>query len=242
MDGSVSATMRPCGDSALTVEFENEISLGTNMKVQALAGRLEKENKRGVGELIPAYRSLFIEYDPLALTYGEMKDWVGAHLEGLDATSKGPRAVTEIPVLYAGEDLEEISAIEGKPVDEIIRIHSGSDYFVYMLGFSPGHPYTARFENPFSFGRRATPRVEIPAGSVVVQLGMSNIIPFDQPCGWNIIGRTPVRVCDFSRERPFLLRSGQWVRYVPVDPEEFRRIRELDARGGYICKEYLLGP
>lgn len=72
----------------------------------------------------------------------------------------------------------------------------------------PGHPYTARFEHPFSFKRRETPRVRIPGGSIVVQLGLSDIIPFDQPCGWNIIGSTPLLACDYRKENPFLLKAG----------------------------------
>ena len=148
---------------------------------------------------------------------------------------------TWIPVLYEGEyalDLEEIARIEGKTEEEIIRIHSQSDYYVYMLGFAPGHPYTARFENPFSFKRRETPRVRIPGGSIVVQLGLSDIIPFDQPCGWNIIGTTPILACDYRKKNPFLLKAGQWIRHVPVDKAEFMDIKRQVELGCYQPKTY----
>ena len=125
-----------------------------------------------------------------------------------------------------------------KTPEEIIRIHSQSDYYVYMLGFAPGHPYGARMENPFSFKRRQTPRVKIPAGSIVVQLGLSDIIPFDQPCGWNIIGTTPVPAYDPRKENPFLLQAGQWMRHIPISKEEFAEIRSQVEAGTYVPKTY----
>jgi allophanate hydrolase subunit 1 len=100
-----------------------------------------------------------------------------------------------------------------------------------MLGFAPGHPYAARFEEPFSFKRRETARVMIPARSVVVQQNLSDLIPFDQPCGWNIIGQTPCEICDYSRKDPFLVHAGEWTRYIPVTPEEFRKIRKQVEAG-----------
>ena len=152
-----------------------------------------------------------------------------------------PAMVTEIPVCYDKEyavDLEHIASIEHKTEEEIIRIHSQSDYFVYMLGFAPGHPYTARFENPFSFKRMENPRLKIPGGSIVVQLGLSDIIPFDQPCGWNIIGATPVLACDYRKEDPFLLHAGQWIRHRPVSKEEYLDIRKQVEDGSYVCRSW----
>ena len=107
-----------------------------------------------------------------------------------------------------------------------------------MLGFAPGHPYTARMEHPFSFKRRAEPRVKIPGGSIVVQLALSDIIPFDQPCGWNIIGTTPVLACDYRKENPFLLQAGQWIRHVPIDKPTFLEIKRQVELGEYRCRTY----
>ena len=107
-----------------------------------------------------------------------------------------------------------------------------------MLGFAPGHPYTARFENPFSFRRRSTPRVKIPGGSIVVQLDLSDVIPFDQPCGWNIIGTTPLHICDYRKENPFLLQAGQWIRHVPIDRNQFEEIRRQVELGTYVPRTF----
>lgn len=121
------------------------------------------------------------------------------------------KVVKEIPVYYGGEtgpDLEYCAELENTTTEEIIRKHSQHEYYVYMLGFAPGHPYMARFDEPFSFKRRTSPRVKIPARSIVVQLALSDFIPFEQPCGWNIIGSTPLDICNFAKEDPFLVRAG----------------------------------
>ena len=229
------------GDHGLCVEFANEISLPTNQKVCALKLALEKRAIYGIRELIPTYRSLLILYDPFSVEWTAIKTAVQACIGNLGDIQTEKTVITEIPVLYEGEyalDLEDIARTENKTVEDIIRIHSGSDYYVYMLGFSPGHPYTARFENPFSFGRRSSPRIRIPGGSVVVQREQSNITPFEQPCGWNVIGSTPLLMCDYRNEPPFLLQAGQWVRYVPVDRSEFMEIKRQVELGCYRCKTY----
>ncbi len=234
-------TVRHVGDRALSVEFANEISLETNQKVCALKAGLEKKAIRGVQELIPTYRALLILYDPLLVEWTAIKTAIAECIGSIGSIALPKKLITEIPVLYEGEyamDIEEIAKLENKTVEEVIGMHSRSDYYVYMLGFAPGLPYTARFENPFSFGRRTSPRIRIPGGCVVVQKEQSNITPFEQPCGWNVIGATPLLMCDYRHETPFLLKTGQWVRYVPIDRTEFMDIKrqvELDA---YSCKTY----
>ena len=159
-------TLRYVGDQALLVEFENEISMEVNQKVRALKFDLEQKKVPGMGELVPTYRALLIHYDPLTADLNQLKEAIKTSAANMDLSQLPKAIVTEIPVLYEGEyalDLEEIARLENKTPEEIIKIHSGSDYYVYMLGFAPGHPYTARFENHFSFKRRETPRVRIPA-------------------------------------------------------------------------------
>lgn len=233
--------IKQAGDSAILVEFENEIGIETNAKVRSLMFSLERHPFAGMRELTPAYRSLLIQYDPCAVKSGAVREFLGQSLANLRSVTLPKPVITEIPVIYDPEfapDIEEIARIEDKTVEEVIRIHSGSDYFVYMLGFAPGHPYTARFENPFSFKRRESPRVRIDGGSVVVQLALSNIIPFDQPCGWNIIGTTPVLVCDYRRENPFLLKAGQWIRHIPIDRDEYFDIKRRVELSEYVCRTY----
>lgn len=236
--------IRYAGDSALSAEFENEISLEVNQKVLALMNSLEAKrvNLPGMLELVPSYRSVLIHYDPLKTDLDSLVNQINECTLHLDISDSSEAVITEIPVLYEpgeyAQDLDEIAGIEHKSIDEIIAIHSQSLYYVYMLGFAPGHPYAARFENPFSFKRRDTPRVKIPAESIVVQLGLSDIIPFEQPCGWNIIGTTPVIMCDYRKENPFMLKAGQWIKYVPVSKNDFLEIKRLSELGQYECRTY----
>ena len=235
------AVIRPAGDSALLVEFENEISLEVNSRVRALKYALEQSPFEGMGELVPAYRSLLIGYDPLKIRMKAAQEEIRSRLGHMDKVSLPKAVVTEIPVCYDKEyavDLEHIAQLEHTTEEEVIRIHSQSDYFVYMLGFAPGHPYTARFENPFSFKRMENPRLKIPGGSIVVQLALSDIIPFDQPCGWNIIGSTPVLACDYRKENPFLLKAGQWIHHRPVSKEEYLDIKKQVETGTYVCRTW----
>lgn len=234
-------TIRYAGDRAILVEFENEISMETNAKVRSLKFSLEQNPFPGMKELVPTYRALLVQYDPRITKAAAVIEVVRDCMGQMSNVSLPKAVVTEIPVIYDkefAEDIEEIARIEKKSVKEIIKIHSESDYFVYMLGFAPGHPYAARFENPFSFKRRETPRVRIPGGSIVVQLALSDIIPFDQPCGWNIIGRTPVLACDYRKENPFLLNAGQWIRHIPIEREEYFDILRQVELGTYVCKTY----
>lgn len=233
------AVYRAAGDSALLVEFANRITLAENRRVRALKAALEQKSVPGVGEAVPAYRSLLIRYDPCRISYGKLTELVDSCLENLSQLVLPPAVVVEIPVCYEGEyapDLALIAQLEGKSEAEIVRIHSAYDHFIYMLGFTPGQPYGVRTQEPFSFGRRSTPRVRARAGSVVVQLGQTDILPFDQPCGWNILGTTPVRMFDSRRADPFLLRSGQWFRHVPISPAEFSDIERRVEDGSYVCK------
>ena len=127
---------------------------------------------------------------------------------------------------------------EDTTVEEIIRKHPEHEYYVYMLGFAPGHPYMARFDEPFGFKRRESPRVKIPARSIVVQQNLSDFIPFEQPCGWNIIGSTPLDICNFDNEDPFLVHAGDWVKHVPVTKSEYDKIRRDVKKGTYKVKTY----
>ena len=229
------------GDRAVSVEFGKVICLETNEKVRMLEEKLKESPIEGVVEVVPTYCSLIVHYRPEVLLYDELVQALKERLENMHSVQKKKKIVKEIPILYGGEtgpDLEYCAQLEQTSAEEIIRKHSEHEYYVYMLGFAPGHPYMARFEEPYSFKRRESPRVKIPARSVVVQLNLSDLIPFEQPCGWNIIGSTPLDICNFDKEEPFLLSAGDWVRHVPVTKDEYDRIRHDVENGTYKVKTY----
>ena len=228
------------GDRAVSVEFGKVICLETNEKVRMLEEKLQESPIDGVVE-VPTYCSLIVHYRPEVILYDELIQALKERLENMHSVQKKKKIVKEIPILYGGEtgpDLEYCAQLEQTSTEEIIRKHSEHEYYVYMLGFAPGHPYMARFKEPYSFKRRESPRVKIPARSVVVQLNLSDLIPFEQPCGWNIIGSTPLDICNFDKEDPFLLSAGDWVRHVPVTKEEYDRIRRDVENGTYQVKTY----
>lgn len=229
------------GDRAVSVEFGKEISLETNAKVLQLQQRLKENPVDGVVEVVPTYCSLIVHYRPEVIRYGRLVEELQKRLENLHADVSKKKIIKEIPVLYGGEtgpDLEYCAELEQTSPEEIIRKHSQHEYYVYMLGFAPGHPYMARFEEPYGFKRRESPRVKIPARSVVVQLNLSDLIPFEQPCGWNIVGSTPLDICDFSKEDPFLVHAGDWVVHVPITKSEYDKIRRDVENGTYRVKTY----
>ena len=236
------ACFHTAGDCAISVELGNEISLKVNAKVRALQQLIKEYQIPGVVETVPTYTCLMIHYRPDIITYGKLVRRLKKLLKSLGEESLSTERVVEIPIMYGGEkgpDLEACAEMEGISTEELIRIHSQPLYYSYMLGFAPGHAYMARFEKPFSFKRRESPRIRIPGGSVVAAENLSNLIPFDQPCGWNIIGHTPVKLFDYSKESPCQVNAGDWVRFVPVGEDEYGQIMESVERGEYECKTYL---
>ena len=227
------------GDRAVSVQMGDQISLEVNSKVLALQQELLARPIEGITEMVPTYAALMIHYDPRRIRAAALIEQLKGRFEQLGEVTNKEKIIREVPICYGGElgpDLELCAELDHSSVEEVIRKHSQHDYYVYMLGFAPGHPYSARFEEPFAFKRRETARVKIPARSVVVQQNLSDLIPFDQPCGWNIIGSTPLTICDYRREDPFLVHAGEWVRYIPVDRREYDRIRQLDEAGRYQVK------
>ena len=221
------------------MQMGDEISLEVNRKVLMLHEELKKKPVEGIREMVPTYASLMIHYRPEVIGLDQLMDEIYQRVDSMQGIAESKKIIREVPIFYGGEtgpDLELCAQLENTTVEEIIRKHSSHDYYVYMLGFAPGHPYSARFEEPFSFKRRDTARVKIPAGSVVVQLNLSDLIPFEQPCGWNIIGSTPLTICDYKKEDPFLVHAGEWIRYIPVSKKEYDQIKRADEAGTYKVK------
>ena len=134
-----------------------------------------------------------------------------------------PRRV-EIPVCYGGEygpDLEYVAELNGRTVEEVIAIHSGADYLVYFLGFSPGFPYLGGMPESIAAPRMPAPRKRVPAGSVAIGGNQTGIYPMASPGGWRIIGRTPVRLFRADAEPAVLVEMGDHVKFVPVSKGDF---------------------
>lgn len=229
------------GDCAVSVQMGDGISLEVNRLVRMLFNNLTEQPVDGIVEMVPTYASLMVHYRPEMLPYDRLIRELETRMQNMDRVEEPSCVVKEIPICYGGElgpDLKDCAAYEDVSEKEFIRMHSEHEYYTYMLGFAPGHAYMARFEESFHFKRRESPRVHIPGQSIVVQLNLSNLIPFPQPCGWNIIGATPLVICDYAKEDPFLVHAGDWVRYVPVSLKEYQQIQNDTAKGTYRLKTY----
>ena len=213
------------GDCAVSVEFGQEISLEINHKVMALKMVLEQKPIRGIVELIPTYCSLLIQYDPMDLRYGQLRDRLEALVTQLDEVEMPPKQVVEIPVAYGGEygpDLGEVARVHNISEDEVIKLHSEPEYPIYMLGFVAGFPYLGGMNKAIATPRKKSPRLKIEAGSVGIAGEQTGIYSVESPGGWQIIGRTPLKLYDVNRNEPVLLKAGQYIKFKPITKEEFR--------------------
>ena len=216
----------PVGDRALAADFGNVISEDVNRKVGALKKALLAEKIAGVREMIPTYRSLLVEYNPAVVSMQELSRRIeAASLEGAETAAETKR-VLEIPCCYGGsygEDLAGLAALTGLSEKEIIDIHAGTEYRVYMLGFLPGFVYLGGMDERIAAPRLQSPRVSIPAGSVGIGGSQTGVYPMASPGGWRLIGMTPVAFYEPSRENPVLCEAGDYIRFVPISPEEYER-------------------
>jgi KipI family sensor histidine kinase inhibitor len=229
------------GDTSLTVEFGNEISQSINAQIRAFNIALGQSKIPGIVETVPTYRSLMIHYDPELIRYDPLVERLKGLLGGLDKIQIPPSEVLEIPVLYGGEegpDLAFVAEHSGKSEEEVIKIHTSTEYLIYMLGFTPGFTYLGGMSDTIATPRLKTPRVKIPAGSVGIAGSQTGVYPIDSPGGWQLIGRTPVRMYDPDRATPILPEAGQYIKFYAIDKKEYDRIAAQEAAGGYTCKRH----
>jgi inhibitor of KinA len=225
--------IEPLGDSALIVrvvdEFERDPEAALDAVLRALRS-LEVAAIPGVIELAPAYSTVALFYDPARIVpFEEFKTQVERALQTSLEPAR-PRAgavrVIDVPVCYENEfapDLGDVAQHAGLSAEEVVRRHSGANYRVSCVGFTPGFPYLTGLSAELATPRRATPRTEIPAGAVAIGGMQTGIYPRKSPGGWNVIGRTPLRLFDHRNDPPALLRAGDSVRFREVSREEFER-------------------
>lgn len=227
----------PAGDRALVVELGDAIDPTINRQVRDLMLGLERAQVPGVTEMVPTYRSLLVYYDPLKTSSEELEERIDQVRAQLGRMELGRPRVVHIPTLYGGDygpDLEFVAQHNDLTPQEVVEIHSGTDYLVYMIGFSPGFPYLGGMSERIAAPRLPTPRTEIPAGSVGIAETQTGVYPVATPGGWRIIGRTPLVLFDPHREPPALLRAGDYVRFVPLaSEEEYQRLRREVEEGRY---------
>jgi KipI family sensor histidine kinase inhibitor len=214
----------PSSDQSLLVYFGCQITLQAHERVRKLLRLLELEPIAGVRNLHPAYCSLLVKFDALKLKHNELEAILRKYLERLEEVSLPEPRQVEIPVCYGGEygsDLVDVAAMHGMTAAQAIEIHSSTSYRVYFLGFVPGFAYLGELPEALVTPRLATPRRNVPAGSVGIAGSQTGVYPFATPGGWRLLGRTPMAMFRTDRDRLSLLSIGDRVRFVPISRERF---------------------
>jgi inhibitor of KinA len=219
------------GDSAVVIDVGEDVGEAAHARVKAVVRVLESARPNALIEYIPAFTNVSVLYDALKATYDEFESHIKTALGSLsEATESSEGRLVEVPVCYGGEfgpDLDYVSSEASLAPDEVIAIHSEPIYLVYMIGFAPGFPYMGGMSGRIATGRRDSPRARIPAGSVGIAGRQTGIYSIESPGGWQLIGRTPLRLFRPEKDEPSLLRAGDRVRFTVIGPEEFRELSSL---------------
>lgn len=223
-------TIFPLGDSALTIDLGNVINDETNKKVLQLYHQIKEAHIPYISDLIPAYSSLTVCYD-VHLVYANDHsafETMAALIENITAEASQPKElvtrVIEVPVCYDSKyayDIYEIGSQKNLSPEETIAIHTSKTYRVYMLGFLPGFAYMGEVDDPIAVPRKAEPRLNVEAGSVGIAGKQTGIYPLLSPGGWQIIGRTPLKLFTKNAANPVLFQPGDEVKFYSITDHEF---------------------
>jgi inhibitor of KinA len=217
---------RIMGDRSVLVELGDEISPQVNRRVREFYVVLMENPVEGLIEIIPAYRSFLIMYDPLKLDHAMIKNRLEELQVKIEEIQIPEPKTLEIPVVYGGEygpDMEWVAQYHNMRVEEVIQLHTGTTYQVYMIGFMPGFPYLGELPESLATPRRETPRTVIPQGSVAIAQRQTGIYPVESPGGWQILGRTPLKLFNPLHSPPTLLEMGDLVKFISIGEEEFNQ-------------------
>ncbi|MBM4420421.1 MAG: 5-oxoprolinase subunit PxpB [Chloroflexi bacterium] len=206
--------IRPFGERALLVEVGDRVGVEEAVRALAVADAWEQA---GHGIAIPAYASAVLRFDPLRLAPADAERLAAAIVAEVASRSPRPSSgrVVEIRTRYDGADLADVAAASGLTTEELVALHSGRDYVVYFLGFSPGFAYCGPIDGRIHAPRLPRPRERVPRGSVAVADGQTTVYPLASPGGWQLLGTTDLAMFDPANDPPALLRPGDRVRFVP---------------------------
>ncbi|MFK7828437.1 MAG: 5-oxoprolinase subunit PxpB [Congregibacter sp.] len=228
---AVTARIEFAGESSLIVYLGDRSSPEVSARVQALAQKLETALGDMLIDLIPSYASLLVLYDALRTDHYHIGRCIRDAASDLQSVEIGAGALIDIPVFYhpdCGEDIESLGSKTGLSWEEVAALHTSQEYRVYAIGFAPGFAYLGDVDERIAAPRLATPRLQVPRGAVAIADRQTAVYPAVSPGGWNLIGRSPLRMFDADAKPPMPVAVGDRVRFVPIDRSEFL------ARGGEI--------
>lgn len=227
----------PCGDHAASIVLGDGIDPAVNRKVIALFTHLKAHPIDGMKDIIPAYDTLTVVYDLPRLVrsvhkgtvYETICEEIAKRMEIIGDEMETRPDLVRIPVCYdpsLAPDIVSLAALHKITVEELVKLHTGTTYRVYMIGFLPGFAYMGTLPKQLISARKEKPRTMVPAGSVGIAGEQTGIYPFDSPGGWQLIGQTPVPLFTVSEENPCYLQPGNEVRFYPVSVTEFKQLQK----------------
>lgn len=217
------------GDRCVIIAFGDRVDIATSLRVQAAAAHFLAHPLNGVTDVVPAFTTLALHYDPSAYApddapFDVLSGAIDAALRaGLPEMNTVGRTI-EIPVCYDGTfapDIDDVAARCGIDRDEVIARHGASELIVCTFFFSPGTPFAVGLDPTLSVPRRKTPRTRVPKGSVAIANNQATVYTLETPGGWSIIGRTPMRFFDLAQTPPVRLRLGDRIRFVPISQADY---------------------
>ncbi len=235
---TASPRILPSGDTALTVEFGSSIDPDINRRVLALDRNVASEAVTGVTETVPTYRSLLVHYDPLQIGYAELSDKLLA-LAQLPVPPETSIRRWRVPVVYGGDDgidLDDVARAHNISTSEVIAKHTGSEYRVAMIGFTPGFAYLSGLDPSIATPRRESPRTYTPPGTISIGGVQGCVQCLAAPSGWHLLGRTPVRTFHPHRDPVFLMEPGDAVIFHAIAANEFAALDRAAERGETVAE------
>lgn len=208
----------PLGDSALTLVFGDDIDPHVHARILSVTRNLRARPPRGVTEVVPAYTTLGVWFNPLERDGADLASELVEIAEQADGRAGEQADVREflIPVRYDGPDLDDVASRLRLSRDEVVRRHTAATYRVYLLGFVPGFAFLGLLDPALELPRRTSPRLKVPGGSVAIAGRQTAVYPIETPGGWHLLGHTDLPLFDPGRDPPALLGVGDSVRFEAI--------------------------
>lgn len=226
----------PVNEESLIVKFENEISLDIHLKIKYYCNLIE--SKMEIVDILSGYNSILISYDYMNYDFSDFKECIES-VDYSKTSINDTKKIIHIPVCYDEKfapDIIRVAEHSNLSIEEVIKKHIEPEYLVHMIGFTPGFPYLGGMDQEIATPRLESPRIRIEAGSVGIGDKQTGIYPASTPGGWNIIGKTPVKLFDIKSENASLLEMGNYIKFVEISLEEFEKISDLIKNNNYLLK------